>query len=156
MIQYDPDQLDDSLVGDEDTDGSRSGYQRDSDGDRPDIPESGRAESTLVEDAYNLDILDEIVLCTNTGEVVEERDSDDPEMRVDLVDFVAIKASQLGHELGLGKFSRMEIEGRDYRAAARVAQSMNGFARVQSSRIESEVVGNMLAQAMNDAGGVGQ
>ena len=154
VVRYDPDQLDESIEGIAEDD-TGSGYMRDADGDRPDIPSNQRAEATIVEEAYNLDLLDEIVLCTSTGELIEERDSDDPEMRVDLVDFVAIKASQLGHELGLGAFTRLEIEGSDFRAVARVVHGMSGFARVQSSRIESETVGNMLAQAMNQAGSVG-
>ncbi len=150
-LRHDPDQLDDSLIGALDDEAS-SGQDADDSSVRPSVPSVNRPETTIVEEAYDLDVLDEYVVCTSAGEVIDQRDADDPEMRVDLVDFVAIKASQLGHELGLGNFTRLEIHGEGFRAAARVTHGMNGFARVAGTQVETDEVGHMLAQAMSKAG----
>lgn len=72
---------------------------------------------------------EEMVVCSNNGNVLYEWQSSNSSDRVSFLEFLSRKSLQLGEGLNLGDFDRLEIEGGASRVIARINKDRGIFVR---------------------------
>ena len=73
--------------------------------------------------------IDELVVCSNKGEVLYEWQCPNNSDRISFLEFLSQKSSQLGEGLNLGAFDRLEMEGNQTRVVAQVKLDRGVFMR---------------------------
>jgi CheY-like chemotaxis protein len=78
--------------------------------------------------------IDELVVCSATGEVIYEWQCSNTNERISFLEFLSQKSLQLGEGLNLGAFDRLEIEGGRTRVVAQVRMDRGIFLRTTKSQ----------------------
>jgi CheY-like chemotaxis protein len=73
--------------------------------------------------------IDELVVCSNKGEVLYEWQCSNNTDRISFLEFLSQKSVQLGEGLNLGTFDRLEMEGEQTRVVAQVKTDRGIFLR---------------------------
>jgi hypothetical protein len=73
--------------------------------------------------------IDELVVCSNTGDVLYEWQCANNGDRISFLEFLSQKSLQLGEGLNLGAFDRLEMEGEQTRVVAQVKADRGIFLR---------------------------
>ena len=73
--------------------------------------------------------VDELVVCSNKGEVLYEWQCSNNSDRISFLEFLSQKSAQLGEGLNLGAFDRLEMEGEHNRVVAQVKADRGIFLR---------------------------
>jgi CheY-like chemotaxis protein len=77
--------------------------------------------------------IDEMVVCSDKGEVLYEWQSANSSDRVSFLEFLSRKSQQLGEGLELGAFDRLEMEGSQARVVAQLKKNRGIFLRATKS-----------------------
>ena len=82
---------------------------------------------------------DELVICSDKGEVLYEWQSANSGDRVSFLEFLSRKSHQLGEDLNLGAFDRLEMENAHSRVVAQLKKDRGVFVRATKNSARAAI-----------------
>lgn len=95
--------------------------------------------------------LDELVVCSQQGGLIESRGSDNPGRRVDLLELFSIKVRQVSARPEWGNLEYIAVHGPDYTATVEFPEGTGAFGLVKRKNVSSTEIRGAVANALQSS-----